>query len=72
MGQGKWYLVWTYWSYDSGLGHLELTEVPLMATAENEAVAEARAKWAEIPVEATVRFGDISPNPQVVYKIALR
>ncbi len=86
MGQGKWYLEYSY--RDSGMsGSIEKAEIPLVSGTEAEAIEEASSKWANILAEATAQweeakggmaypsaspFGGIDPSPQVVYKIALR
>ena len=89
MNRGKWYLVYT--TEDIMESHAMSTcikheEVPLDATTEDEAFAEAKKKWFDIETKANAElermkklghtfktaFYGQSPNPRVIYKILLQ
>jgi hypothetical protein len=86
----KWSLVYTHTNeMVAGTFHngVEDVEVPLKATTENKATAEAKVKWDEIIAASNARWEEqkktwahppASPsvwgprNPRVIYKISLQ
>lgn len=89
MNRGKWYLVYTYLdTFGSGLaGTTEHEEIPLKATLEDEAIAEAKMIWEKKIAKARVDWKEqtkewVSPpaspfedglhTPRVIYKIPLQ
>lgn len=90
MSRKKWYLVYTRTNeMEAGTFRdgIEDVEVTLKTTTEDEAVAEAKAKWDEIETASKVRWEEqkrtwahppASPtewgprNPRVIYKISLQ
>lgn len=89
MKRGKWYFVYTYTDmFGGGLaGTTEHEEVPLQATTEDAAVAEAKIMWDEKVAEAKANwevqkkkwahpnpspFTDGPIDPRVIYKIPLQ
>ena len=89
MRKGKWYLVYSLKdNLGSGLGGTwEDEEIPLKATVEGKAVAEAKLMWGKRVVEANASwevqkkkwvhppaspFTDGPTNPRVIYKISLQ
>jgi len=83
MNRGKWYFVYSWRTYG---GTWEDMEIPLNATTEDEAIAEAKPKWDEKVVEAKANweakrgwghppaspFTDGPTDPRVIYKISLQ
>jgi len=89
MHRGKWYFVYTYRdTFGGGLaGTIEHEEIPLKATNENAAIAEAKPMWDKKVVEAKANwemqkkmwahppaspFADGPTHPRVIYKISLQ
>lgn len=84
---GKWFLEYTHHDEMESMGNeVQQTEVPLAATDEVTAIAEAKAIWEKIVREAnaywekqkatwahppTGPFHGLNPNPRVVYRIPL-
>ena len=89
MNRGKWYLVYTWQNWmEAGTFRdgIEEKEIPLNATTEDEAIAEAQAKWKGIIAEAKAWwekqqaewkhppqaiFDDVPPCPRIIYKFPL-
>jgi hypothetical protein len=90
MSRKRWYLVYTHTNeMEAGTFRdgIEDVEVALKATNEDEAVAEAKAKWAEIEIVSKARWEEqkrtwkqppASPtewgphDPRVIHKISLQ
>ena len=89
MNRGRWYFVYTYRVTFGGslAGTIEHEEIPLQATTEDEALAEAKKIWGNKIAEARVYwekqkkewatppaspFEDGPYTPRVIYKILLQ
>lgn len=57
MVTGKWFLCYEYDSHERGLGNTsEQVKIPLLATTQEDVIAEARKKWRDLLVEAKGRW----------------
>ena len=77
MNRGKWYFVYTYVDeMEAGTFRDGITdeEVLLKATTEDEAVVEAKAKWADVQARYAKHPPTLktNPNPRVIYRISLQ
>ena len=89
MNRGKWYFVYTYRdTFGGGLaGTIEHEEIPLKATTEDGAIAEAKTIWEKKTAEARTYWEkqkkertptpaspleDGPHTPRVIYKISLQ
>lgn len=71
---GKWFLEYADYDELETMGNeVCQTQVPLVATDERAAIAEAKLIWGEVFQQSSVYWEKhrLKPSPQVVYRVGL-